>query len=134
MPKTKVEKIAGIDEQITQLEAQRKKLLQQHKEQERKDRTKRLCKRAGLLESMLPDTLKLTDEQFKNFLERTTGNEYGRKTLANIVAKAEAINTTKPTETAVQGNVTPTAKPAEAAQQSGTSGNATERSGGERPS
>ena len=104
--KTKLEKISSIEEQIAQLERQKKQLNQQHKEQERKDRTKRLCKRAGLLESILPDTLKLTDEQFKTFLEKTTGNEYGRRTLANIVAKAEATATQKHTETAQNGEQT----------------------------
>ncbi len=45
MAKTKAEKIASIQEQIAQLENQRKRLEQQQKEQERKDGTKRLCKR-----------------------------------------------------------------------------------------
>ena len=64
-----------------------KQLVQKQKADERKARTKRLCSRAGLLESMLPDTIALTDEQFKSFLERTTANEFGRRMLANIVAK-----------------------------------------------
>ena len=45
MAKTKAEKIAAIELQMTQLENQRKKLIQEQKQQERKDRTKRLCKR-----------------------------------------------------------------------------------------
>ena len=48
MAKTKAEKIAAIELQMTQLENQRKKLIQEQKQQERKDRTKRLCKRMGL--------------------------------------------------------------------------------------
>ena len=44
MAKTKAEKIAAIELQMTQLENQRKKLIQEQKQQERKDRTKRLCK------------------------------------------------------------------------------------------
>ena len=43
MAKTKTEKIATIQEQIQQLENQRKRLIQEEKAQERKDRTKRLC-------------------------------------------------------------------------------------------
>jgi len=42
MDKTKVEKITGIEEQIKQLENQRKKLIQEQKEQDRWARTKRL--------------------------------------------------------------------------------------------
>ncbi len=70
MGKTKLEKIAGIEETMRQLENQRKQLLQQYKEQERKERTHRLCKRGGLLESIMPDTVTLTDEQFRTFLEK----------------------------------------------------------------
>lgn len=69
MAKTKTEKIADIQAQIEQLKNQEKRLMQQQKEQERKDRTKRLCKRMGLFESMLPETISLTDEQFKIFLK-----------------------------------------------------------------
>ena len=69
MAKTKAEKIAAIELQMTQLENQRKKLIQEQKQQERKDRTKRLCKRMGLFESMLPESISLTDEQFQIFLE-----------------------------------------------------------------
>jgi C4-type Zn-finger protein len=93
MAKTKTEKIAGIEEQIAQLENQRKRLLQQQKEQERKDRTRRLCKRMGLIESMLPATIALTDEQFQSFLEKAVANEYGRNTLARIAAQGGGITT-----------------------------------------
>jgi hypothetical protein len=105
MAKTKIEKIAGIEEQIAQLENQRKKLLQQQKEQERRERTTRLCKRAGLLESLLPETITLTDEQFKMFLDKAVANDYGRNMLAKIAA---------------QGGNTATAKPAPTAQSNGT--------------
>ena len=53
MAKTKIEKIAGIEEEIRQLENKRRQLVQAQKAQERKDRTKRLCKRMGLFESLL---------------------------------------------------------------------------------
>ena len=47
---------------MTQIENQRKKPVQEQKQHERKDRTKRLCKRMGLFESMLPKSISLTDE------------------------------------------------------------------------
>ena len=77
MAKSKAEKIADIELQMTQLENQRKKLLQQQKEQERTERKKRLCKRMGLFERLLPETVQLTDEQFKTFLEQTAAAESG---------------------------------------------------------
>jgi hypothetical protein len=70
MAKTKTERIAEIQTQIAQLEKRQKELEQAQKVQERKDRTKRLCKRVGLLESLLPDTITLTDVHFKVFLEK----------------------------------------------------------------
>ena len=84
MAKTKTEKIASIEEEIRQLENKRKQLVQAQKAQERKDRTKRLCRRMGLLENMLPTTITLTDEQFKTFLESTLITEYSRRILAEL--------------------------------------------------
>lgn len=90
MAKTKAEKIADIELQLVQLENQRKKLVQEQKAQERKDRTKRLCKRMGLFESMLPDTIPLTDEQFQIFREKTVASEYGRRILDGLTAQNAA--------------------------------------------
>jgi hypothetical protein len=104
MAKTKTEKIASIQEQIAQLENQRKRLEQQQKEQERKDRTKRLCKRMGLFESMLPDTITLTDEQFKIFLEKTVTTEHSRRILDGLTAQTANITASQGAEPAAQGN------------------------------
>ena len=52
MAKTKAEKITSIEEEIRQLENRRRQLVQEQKAQERKDRTKRLCRRMGLFESL----------------------------------------------------------------------------------
>ena len=106
MAKTKAEKIASIQEQIAQLENQRKRLEQQQKEQERKDRTKRLCKRMGLFESMLPDTISLTDEQFKIFLEQTIATEHSRRILDGLTAQKAAAAAPHGAEMMAQGNAT----------------------------
>ena len=87
MAKTKAEKIATIELQMTQLENQRKKLIQEKKQQERKDRTKRLCKRMGLFESMLPESISLTDEQFHIFLEKTVATEHSCHILDGLTAQ-----------------------------------------------
>lgn len=99
MAKTKTEKIADIEMQMAQLENQKKRLLQQQKEQERKDRTKRLCKRMGLFESLLPDTIPLTDEQFKSFLEKTLLTDFTHRTLDTIAAQGTATAAPSPAET-----------------------------------
>lgn len=100
MAKTRLEKIEGITEQIEQLKNAQKQLIQKQKEQDRKDRTKRLCKRAGLLESMLPDTISLTDEQFKSFLEKTLLTDFTRRTFDTITAQDTATAAPRPAETA----------------------------------
>ena len=90
MAKTKAEKIAGIEEEIRQLENRRRKLVQEQKAQERKDRTKRLCRRMGLFESLVPDSIPLTEEQFKIFLEQTIATEHSRRILDGLTARNDA--------------------------------------------
>jgi len=88
MAKTTIEKIESVQAEIQQLKNREKQLQQQQNAQERKDRTKRLCKRAGLLESLLPDTITLTDEQFKIFLEKTIITEHSRRILDGLTAQS----------------------------------------------
>jgi hypothetical protein len=86
---TRSEKITGIDNEIAQLLAQKKTLLQEQKAEERKARTNRLCKRAGHLESLLPDTIKLSDGLFNEFLAKTLSTDYGKRILADLLAEQE---------------------------------------------
>ena len=87
MAKTNIEKIGGIDEKMAQLAEQKKRLLQQERERERKAKNNRYTKRHGLLESMLPEVINLTDEQYKTFLERVVANDTVRKIIANILSQ-----------------------------------------------
>lgn len=117
MAQTKIEKIASIEDEIKQLRERQKQLQQQHNLQERKDRTKRLCRRAGLLESMLPDTIPLTDEQFKTFLEKTILTDQSRRLLDGLTAQNAATAATQGAEAAAQGNATPPPKTADTARE-----------------
>ena len=103
MTKTKIEKIADIDTEIQQLKERQKTLRQQHNKQERTKRTNRLCSRAGLLEKMLPDTIPLSEEQFKTFLEKTVANDFGRRMLANMTAQNAVKAAPKSAGMAAQG-------------------------------
>ena len=96
MSKTKLEKIASYDEQIEQIKKRQQLLRQQHNKQERKDRTKRLCSRHGLLEKMLPEIITVTDEQYQAFLEKAVTNNYGRDILNKIIAQTAATPKAKP--------------------------------------
>ena len=100
MAKTKREQAEELAEKIETMTNRKKLLLQQAKEEEKNNRTHRLCKRAGLLESLLPETLELNDDQFKNFLEMTLLTDYTRSRIADARAGklshhsiAQAMNT-----------------------------------------
>ena len=124
MTKTKAEKIAGIEEEIRQLENKRKQLVQEQKAQERRDRTKRLCRRMGLFESLVPGTIPLTEEQFKTFLEKTVAADHARRILDGLTAQTAATAPAQGAETAAQGSTPPTAKTAYTAHGSGADGDA----------
>ena len=99
MGKTRLEKIASYNEQIEQIKKRQQQLRQQHNKQERKDRTKRLCSRHGLLEKMLPEIITVTDEQYQTFLEKAVTNTYGRDILNKIIAQSNATTKAKPAKT-----------------------------------
>lgn len=129
MAKSKIEKIASIEEEIRQLKERQRLLQQQHNAQERKDRTKRLCRRMGLFESLLPDTIPLTDEQFKTFLAKTVNTEQSRRILDELTAQNAATAATQGAEAAVQGNAAPIPKTAETVQDSREDGETNEDNG-----
>ena len=125
MAKSRQEKIANYDERIAQLENQKKQEQQRLKADERKARTKRLCSRHGLLESMIPEIITITDEQYKAFLEKAVTNDYGRRILASVTAQGGNSTAKKPNiaqpqqsnnaapqapKSPPQANATPTAK------------------------
>jgi hypothetical protein len=82
MPKIiKQEKLNNINEEIARLQAEHNRLLKLFNEQEQKARTHRLCSRGGYLEKYLPETIELTDNQYKVFLEKTIFSKRGREIL-----------------------------------------------------
>jgi hypothetical protein len=77
----KKEKLDSINEEIARLQIEHDKLFKLYNEQEQKARTKRLCSRGGYLESRLPETITLTDNQYKVLLETTLFSDKGRSIL-----------------------------------------------------
>ena len=86
--KTLDERIAAAKEEATQKEARVKELLQQLKVQDRKDRNHRLCKRGGIVEKLLPDLIRLTDDQFDVFVQKTLLSGFAEKILRGLVPPA----------------------------------------------
>ena len=79
--KVKLEKIESLNKEIEALQKEHNDLLKLYKEQEQKERTRRLCSRGGYLESRLPETIALTDNQYKVLLERTLFSDKARSIL-----------------------------------------------------
>ena len=120
--RTTAERIEAEIKRKKQTEEEIKRLLQQQKTEERKARTRRLIIRGGMLESLLPDTIAMSDEQFNDFLKRTTANDYGRRALTeftaeqangNVANRTDADKQESKTDTA-QGGDTTASKPTEA--------------------
>ena len=110
--KTVEQKIAEAQAKIKQEQNALKQLQNQQKEQDRKARNHRLCKRHGLIESLLPDTATLTDEQFKMFLEQHIANRHGRDKLALIIEQGKNNQPPKAVEATAQPTIPAPTKPA----------------------
>jgi TolA-binding protein len=91
------EKIAGLEEQIAQLENRRRELLQKNKEQERKARTKRLIESGAIIESVMGGMDELTGEQFKVFIERIANTDQARRALEEAKRQDGGRPAPKPT-------------------------------------
>ena len=97
--KTLNEQITAAQEEIRLREARLKEMMQKQKEQDRKARNHRLCERGGYLESIMPDTIPLTAEQFKTFLDKTLLTDHARRILNNVTVPVSSGGiTTKPAE------------------------------------
>jgi hypothetical protein len=103
MASTRKDRIAAIDLEIEQLLNRKKEFIQQEKAAEKKERTHRLCKRGGLLEKLLPETIPLTDEQFETFAKKVLLTDYTKRILANVSAEQPAAVIEKVTETPKSG-------------------------------
>ena len=130
MGKTRVEKIESLQAEIEQLEHRRRQLIQEQKKAERTARTRRLCQRMGLFESMLPDAIALTDEHFKTFLEKTILSEFAKKQLTALLTEQNAAEDTPiHASVAAQGNATTADQTPHTAQQGGDGKGADEGDG-----
>ena len=93
------DKIEKLELRIRQLLNEKKRLINQHKESERKARTKRLIERGALLESIVTTLDELSNEQLKRFLEKTLKTEYAQRILSEVKvwkpAAPKAANQTK---------------------------------------
>jgi hypothetical protein len=87
--KTTSERIDLHKEKMEQMQNEMKRLKRLHNAEERKTRNHRICRRGAHMESLLPDTIGLSDERFYAFLEKTVANDFGRRALAALKAEQE---------------------------------------------
>ena len=100
------EKITSYEEQIAQILNRKKAEIQRLKADERKARTKRLCQRHGLLESLMPELIDITDEQFKAFIEKAACNTYGRDILRKILNQPQPKQATQSSQSTQKQSTT----------------------------
>ena len=75
------DKIDDTEERLRQLKNQEKKILKQDIVKRRKERTHRLITRGAILESLIENAEKLTDEEIKILLEEATKTKEFKETL-----------------------------------------------------
>ena len=78
----------------------------------------------GFIEKLLPDTIPLTEEQFKTFVEQTIATDHSRRILDGLTAQNAATAPAQGAGTAERGNTQPAAKTAHTAQEDGADGSA----------
>jgi len=111
--KTVEQQIAETMEKIKQEQNALKNLQTKQREINDKARTHRLCKRHGFLESIIPDLIDLTDEQYQKFVKQHIANSHGINAIEKIKAQSATTTPPKPTEATAQSANTAKAKPSE---------------------
>ena len=91
--KTTAEQIEAAKLKLEQEKARMQGLLQRHKSEERKKRTKRLIERGAIVESLIPEPEALTNEQVQSFLMKTIQTEFARRILKEVQAQNPAVPT-----------------------------------------
>ena len=83
--KTLNEQIEETRAKMKQEENRLKQYLQKQKEQERRDRTKRLIERGAILESLIENPAALANEQIKTLLQTVLTTPAARQTLTALL-------------------------------------------------
>ena len=96
MSKSTIEKRTKVEEQIKQLENQRKQLLKKERAEIEKAKKIRLQNRGGLIEKLMPHLSTLSDSEFETFIKKTLLSENKPTPSANpqggIFTESEVAN------------------------------------------
>jgi hypothetical protein len=84
MAKTRQEKIASYEAQITKLSNRKNAQLQKLRKEERNAKTKRLIKRGAILESLIEDAAELTNDQIHFLLKAIITTDQAQSILLEM--------------------------------------------------
>ena len=85
------EKILMADEEIKQLQNKRKKLISQHKQEERKKRDKRLYEKGAVFESIFTESKDFSKDEFYQLITFQNIKEAVNQKILKIIEKREQI-------------------------------------------
>ena len=111
-----------IEAKKTEMEQKKNELallVKRQRKEERKARNHRISTRGAHMESILPDTIGLSDTRFFTFLEKTVANDFGKKILATLTAEQDKDNAKNAASTTTAGGGTSAVKSEAAAKNSG---------------
>lgn len=83
------EKILMAEEEIKQLQNKRKKLISQQKQEERKNRDKRLYEKGAVFESIFTESKDFTKDEFYQLISFSTIKEAINQKILKIIEKRE---------------------------------------------
>jgi hypothetical protein len=144
------EQIEAVRAEVEKKEKRLKELLQANNEKTDKARTHRLCERGSKVEKVLPDLIRLSEEQFETFVKKALLSGYAAKIIrellppepanvpdsaardggnaapkpANATHSNDVNSNAKPAEVTHNNDVNSGGRPAEATHNGGAVGNA----------
>jgi len=80
-------------EKMDQVAMEYKRLQKLQKAEETKEQEKRAVKLGALLQKMIPDIVKLDEANYKQFLENTIANGYGKRMLRETLSEYKQVTT-----------------------------------------
>ena len=80
-------------EKMDQVAMEYKRLQKLQKAEETKEQEKRAVKLGALLQKMIPDIVKLDEANYKQFLENTIANGYGKRMLRETLSEQKQVTT-----------------------------------------
>lgn len=83
------EKIESTEAEIRQLKNRKKEYNRKMRQQQSRERTHRICQRGGYIEKVLAETIELSDDNFRKFIDETLLTGFAKNKLDKLIAGQE---------------------------------------------